>query len=66
MVCSNEVPAGGSAGKGTAELIGDKMLKSSADTVGAQRSDMRARKYFVNVYTAKFPDGEIRSQLVAK
>jgi hypothetical protein len=33
---------------------------------GAQWSDMRARKYFVNVYTAKFPDGEIRSQLVAK
>jgi hypothetical protein len=66
MLCSNEVLASGGAGKGTAELIGDKMLKNSADTVGPQRSDMRARKYYVDVRTAKFPDEEIRSQLAAK
>lgn len=102
-----EVPATGSAGKGTAQVIvdtdtkkvtwtmsfdglsgdatsahahgpasitesappvihmsGDKMMKGSAVITDAQWNDIKAGKYYVNVHTAKFPDGEIRGQLV--
>ena len=48
------------------DMSGDKMMKGSADITEAQWTEMKAGKYYINVHTAKFPDGEIRGQLAAK
>ena len=40
-------------------------MQGSADITESQISDLKAGKYYVNVHTAMFPDGEIRGQLVA-
>jgi Cu/Zn superoxide dismutase len=48
------------------DMSGDMMMKGSADITEAQWTDMKAGKYYVNVHTAKFPDGEIRGQLAVK
>jgi hypothetical protein len=48
------------------DMSGAMMMKGSADITDAQLADMKAGKYYVNVHTAKFPDGEIRGQLAAK
>lgn len=48
------------------DMSGDMMMKGSADITEAQWTDMKAGKYYVNVHTEKFPDGEIRGQLMAK
>lgn len=48
------------------DMSGAMMMKGSADITEAQWTDMKAGKYYVNVHTAKFPDGEIRGQLAAK
>jgi Cu/Zn superoxide dismutase len=45
------------------DMSGDKMMKGGADITEAQWNDMKAGKYYVNVHSAKFPDGEIRGQL---
>jgi CHRD domain len=45
------------------DMSGDMMMKGSADITEAQWTDMKAGKYYVNVHTEKFPDGEIRGQL---
>lgn len=45
------------------DMSGDMMMKGSADVTEAQWTDMKAGKYYVNVHTEKFPDGEIRGQL---
>lgn len=43
------------------------IMEGSADITDAQLADIKAGKTYVNVHTAKFPDGEIRGQLaVAK
>ena len=43
------------------------IMEGSADITEAQIADIKAGKTYVNVHTAKFPDGEIRGQLaVAK
>ncbi len=47
------------------DMSGDMMMKGSADITEAQWNEMKAGKYYVNVHTAKFPDGEIRGQLAA-
>ncbi len=39
------------------------IMAGSADITDAQIADLKAGKYYVNVHTAKFPDGEIRGQL---
>ena len=41
------------------------IMQGSADITESQISDLKAGKYYVNVHTAMFPDGEIRGQLVA-
>jgi CHRD domain len=48
------------------DMSGDMMMKGSADITEAQWTDIKAGKYYINVHTAKFPDGEIRGQLAAK
>lgn len=48
------------------DMSGAMMMKGSADITEAQWTDIKAGKYYVNVHTAKFPDGEIRGQLMAK
>jgi Cu/Zn superoxide dismutase len=45
------------------DMSGDKMVEGSADITEAQWTEMKAGKYYVNVHSAKFPDGEIRGQL---
>jgi opacity protein-like surface antigen len=45
------------------DMSGDMMMKGSADITEAQWTEMKAGKYYVNVHTEKFPDGEIRGQL---
>ena len=39
------------------------IMAGSADITDAQITELKAGKYYVNVHTAKFPDGEIRGQL---
>ncbi len=39
------------------------IMKGSADISDAQIADLQSGKTYVNVHTAKFPDGEIRGQL---
>jgi Cu/Zn superoxide dismutase len=41
------------------------IMEGSADITDAQLADIKAGKTYVNVHTAKFPDGEIRGQLAA-
>lgn len=42
------------------------IMQGSADITEAQWAELKAGKYYVNVHTAKFPDGEVRGQLSAK
>lgn len=42
------------------------IMQGSADITEAQWAELKAGKYYVNVHTAKFPDGEVRGQLLAK
>ncbi len=42
------------------------VIEGSATLTPAQAADMLAGKYYVNIHTAKFPNGEIRAQLVPK
>lgn len=41
------------------------IMSGSAAITDAQVADIKAGKTYVNVHTAKFPDGEIRGQLAA-
>ena len=41
------------------------IMTGSAAITDAQIADIKAGKTYVNVHTAKFPDGEIRGQLEA-
>lgn len=45
--------------------LSSAIMQGSADITGAQWADLQAGKYYLNVHTAKFPDGEIRGQLEA-
>lgn len=42
------------------------IMQGSADITEAQWAELKAGKYYVNIHTAKFPDGEVRGQLLAK
>ncbi len=46
------------------DVTGDTMT-GSADITDAQWADLKAGKYYLNVHTEKFPDGEVRGQLEA-
>ena len=39
------------------------VMQGSNDITEAQWAELKAGKYYVNVHTVKFPDGEIRGQL---
>lgn len=39
------------------------IMQGSGDITDAQIAELKAGKYYLNVHTAKFPDGEIRGQL---
>lgn len=39
-------------------------IKGTATLTAKQTSDLEAGKWYVNVHTAKYPDGEIRGQVV--
>lgn len=41
------------------------IMDGSGDITEAQWAELQAGRYYVNVHTAKFPDGEIRGQLEA-
>jgi CHRD domain len=41
------------------------IMDGSTDITDAQLADIKAGKTYVNIHTAKFPDGEIRGQLAA-
>jgi Cu/Zn superoxide dismutase len=41
------------------------IMEGSAEITDAQLADIQAGKTYVNIHTAKFPDGEIRGQLAA-
>ena len=41
------------------------IMEGSGDITEAQWAELQAGKYYVNVHTVKFPDGEIRGQLEA-
>jgi hypothetical protein len=43
--------------------ISKKIDKGSADLTAAQLADLEAGKVYINIHTAKFPDGEIRGQV---
>ena len=39
------------------------IMAGSGDITDAQIADLKAGKYYLNIHTPKFPDGEIRGQL---
>lgn len=45
--------------------MSNAIMDGSGDITEAQWAELQAGKYYVNVHTAKFPDGEIRGQLEA-
>jgi CHRD domain len=45
------------------DISGD-IKKGSADLTADQAADLKAGKWYLNIHTEKFPDGEIRGQVV--
>ena len=45
------------------DISGD-IKKGSADVTAEQAADLKAGKWYLNIHTEKFPDGEIRGQVV--
>jgi hypothetical protein len=43
--------------------ISAALSKGSADLNDQQLADLQARKWYINIHTAKFPNGEIRGQV---
>ncbi|PTM93369.1 CHRD domain-containing protein [Mycoplana dimorpha] len=43
--------------------ISDSLASGSADITDEQLADLQAGKWYLNVHTDKFPDGEIRGQV---
>ena len=56
-------PAAAGENAGPALDISGNLAEGSADLTDAQIADLQAGKWYVNVHTEKFPDGEIRGQL---
>lgn len=57
-------PAAAGANAGPVIDITANMASGSADLSDAQLADLQAGMLYVNVHTAKFPDGEIRGQVM--
>jgi hypothetical protein len=45
------------------DISGD-IKKGSAELTAEQAADLKAGKWYLNIHTEKFPDGEIRGQVV--
>ena len=45
--------------------MSDAIMEGSGDITDEQIGELEAGKYYVNVHTEKYPDGEIRGQLTA-
>jgi hypothetical protein len=58
-------PAASGANAGPAVDISGKIAEGTADLTDAQVADLQAGKWYVNIHTAKFPNGEIRGQVEA-
>lgn len=56
-------PAAVGANAGPAVDISGKIAEGSAPVTDQQIADLQAGKWYLNIHTAKFPDGEIRGQL---
>jgi hypothetical protein len=57
-------PAAEGENAGPAVDISGKIESGSATLTDAQIADLQAGKLYINIHTAKFPDGEIRGQVV--
>lgn len=57
-------PAAVGENAGPAVDISGKIESGSATLTDAQLADLQAGKLYINLHTAKFPDGEIRGQVV--
>jgi hypothetical protein len=44
------------------DISGD-IKKGTADITAEQAADLKAGKWYVNIHTEKFPDGEVRGQV---
>ena len=56
-------PAGPGENAGPLIDITGKIESGSAELTDAQLADLQAGKIYINIHTAKFPDGEIRGQV---
>lgn len=56
-------PAAIGENAGPAVDISGKIESGSATLTDAQLADLQAGKLYINIHTAKFPDGEIRGQV---
>ena len=56
-------PAGPGENAGPVIDITGKIETGTADLTDQQLADLQAGKWYINIHTAKFPDGEIRGQL---
>jgi hypothetical protein len=56
-------PAEPTENAGPALDISGNLAEGTADLSDAQIADLQAGKWYLNVHTAKFPDGEIRGQV---
>jgi hypothetical protein len=56
-------PADSGANAGPAVDISGKIEEGSASVTDQQIADIQSIKWYLNIHTAKYPDGEIRGQL---
>jgi hypothetical protein len=56
-------PAAPGENAGPAVDISGKIEEGSASVTDDQIKDLQAGKWYINIHTAKYPDGEIRGQL---
>lgn len=56
-------PADAGANAGPAVDISGKIEEGSASVTDQQIADIQAVKWYLNIHTAKYPDGEIRGQV---
>ncbi|MGE4249641.1 MAG: CHRD domain-containing protein [Parvibaculaceae bacterium] len=56
-------PAAPGENAGPAVDISGKIEEGSASVTDDQVKDLQAGKWYINIHTAKYPDGEIRGQL---
>ena len=57
-------PAAAGENAGPAIDISANIASGSADLTDAQLADLHAGKMYLNIHTEKFPDGEIRGQVI--